>query len=158
MADPVPALFGTAGIVAGETWVLPRGQEISIGRSRSCAVSLRRASKYIAAAGESRDDDHDFNTVSRCHVKLTVAADGSASIEDLSSNGTLLAGQALAGPATVDLRNGPVELRLGTRETLTLELLSPDDSRIAGKSPVSVDPSPNTSAEAGLESNTLRPS
>jgi pSer/pThr/pTyr-binding forkhead associated (FHA) protein len=158
MGQPVPVLFGIAGLVAGETWLLSQACDISIGRSRSCAVSLRLVAKYKSAPPESRDEDHDFNTVSRRHVKLVVG-DGIATVEDLSSNGTLLNGQAITSPVTVDLRRGAAEIRLGTRETVRLELIDSEDPRLASLDAVTGDtPSGAVDAQgSALESNTLRP-
>lgn len=134
-AEQVAVLIGTAGMADGEIYVLTSGIEIVIGRSRSCPVSLRRAANYLRASPAVRDNDHDFNTVSRRHVRLFVAA-GKADIEDLSSNGTFVAGEALTGRTTVDLALGPCALRLGTRERFDLQLLAQDDPRIAGREPV----------------------
>ncbi len=140
MADTeqVTALIGTAGMADGEAYVLTPGVEIVIGRSRSCPVSLRRAANYLRAAPGVRDSDHDFNTVSRRHLRIFVAA-GKADLEDLSSNGTYVAGEQLTGRITVDLAEGPCSLRLGTRERFDLQLLAKDDPRIAGKVPLTAE-------------------
>jgi pSer/pThr/pTyr-binding forkhead associated (FHA) protein len=134
-AEQVAMLLGTAGMAEGETYVLAEGVEIVIGRSRSCPVSMRRAANYLRSSASVRDHDHDFNTVSRRHVRLFVAA-GKVDIEDLSSNGTYIGGEPLIGRITVDLSNGPCSLRLGTRERFDLQLVAKDDPRIAGKDPV----------------------
>lgn len=136
-AEPalVAALIGTAGMADGETYVLADGTEIVIGRSRNCPVSLRRTANYLRASPAVRDNDHDFNTVSRRHLRIFVAA-GKADLEDLSSNGTYVSEEALSGRITVDLTQGPCSLRLGTRERFDLLLLAADDPRIAGKTPL----------------------
>ena len=134
-AEQVAMLLGTAGMAEGETYVLAEGVEIVIGRSRSCPVSMRRAANYLRSSASVRDNDHDFNTVSRRHVRLFIAA-GKVDIEDLSSNGTFIGGEPLTGRITVDLTNGPCSLRLGTRERFDLQLVAKDDPRIAGKDPV----------------------
>jgi len=128
-------LFGTAGLVSGEAFRLPEGAEVVIGRSRSCPVSFRRIGGYLRANPAIRDNDHDFNTVSRRHLRLTVQ-DGVASIEDLSTNGSFYNGEGITQPLTVDLNRGPCSLRLGTRETVELALVDADDPRLAGKDPV----------------------
>jgi pSer/pThr/pTyr-binding forkhead associated (FHA) protein len=133
--EQVAALIGTAGMAEGEAYVLADAVEIVIGRSRSCPVSLRRATNYLRASPAVRDSDHDFNTVSRRHLRIFVAA-GKADLEDLSSNGTFVAGEPLTGRTTVDLTQGPCSLRLGTRERFDLLLLAIDDPRIAGKAPL----------------------
>ena len=134
-AEQVAMLLGTAGMAEGESYVLTEGIEIVIGRSRSCPVSMRRAANYLRASASVRDNDHDFNTVSRRHVRLFVAA-GKVDIEDLSSNGTFVGGEALTGRTTVDLSLGPCSLRLGTRERFDIQLVAKDDPRIAGKEPL----------------------
>ena len=135
MAEQVAALIGTAGMAEGEVYVLAEGIEVVIGRSRGCPVSLRRAANYLRASPTVRDNDHDFNTVSRRHLRIFVAA-GKADIEDLSSNGTYIAGEPLTGRTTIDLNQGPCALRLGTRERFDLLLIPVDDPRIAGKEPL----------------------
>lgn len=143
-AEPelVAALIGTAGMADGEAYVLADGMEIVIGRSRSCPVSLRRTVNYLRASPAVRDNDHDFNTVSRRHLRIFVAA-SKADLEDLSSNGTFISGEALSGRTTVDLSQGPCSLRLGTRERFDLQLLATDDPRIAGKAPLAAATSPS---------------
>lgn len=135
MAEQVPVLIGVAGLVDGEVFPLADGVEVVIGRSRSCTVSLRRVVNYLNAPQATRDADHDFNTVSRRHVRVTVAAT-TASIEDLSTNGTQVNGQALDGPQQVDLASGGCVLRLGTREQFELRLVDRDDPRLEGRAPI----------------------
>jgi pSer/pThr/pTyr-binding forkhead associated (FHA) protein len=135
MAEQVPVLIGVAGLVDGEVFPLADGVEVVIGRSRSCTVSLRRVVNYLNAPQATRDADHDFNTVSRRHLRVTVAAT-TASIEDLSTNGTQVNGQVLEGPQQIDLASGGCVLRLGTREQFELRLIDRDDPRLEGRAPV----------------------
>ena len=139
MSDTVPVLIGTAGIVQGESFVLATGVAVVIGRSRSCDISLRRTTGYLKAPSDSRDIDHDFNTVSRRHARVEVGA-AKARIEDLSTNGTFVNGDHLAGSIEVDLVNGVCALRLGTRESFDLVLLARDDPRLQGLQAVSPAP------------------
>ena len=139
MADTVPVLIGTAGIVQGESFVLAPGVAVVIGRSRSCDISLRRTAGYLKAPSDSRDVDHDFNTVSRRHARVEVGP-GRARIEDLSTNGTFVNGDHLSGSIEVDLANGVCALRLGTRESFDLVLLPTDDPRLQGLQAVSPAP------------------
>lgn len=130
MPDLVPVLIGVAGLVDGEVFTLPAdGSEVVVGRSRSCAVSLRKTAAYLRSPNSARDQDHDFNTVSRRHLRLTVSGT-LATVEDISSNGTLLDGQPLEEPRQVDLAASPCLLRLGTREQLELRLVELDDPRL----------------------------
>ena len=108
MADTVPVLIGTAGIVQGESFVLAPGIAVVIGRSRSCDISLRRTAGYIKAPADSRDTDHDFNTVSRRHARVEVT-EAVVRIEDLSTNGTFVNGRRVE---SVLLKTGD-EIRLG---------------------------------------------
>ncbi len=139
MADSVPVLIGTAGIVQGESFVLAPGVAVVIGRSRSCDISLRRTAGYMKAPIDTRDADHDFNTVSRRHARVEVG-ESKVRIEDLSTNGTFVNGDHLSGSAEVDLANGVCALRLGTRESFDLVMLPADDPRLQGLQAVSPAP------------------
>ncbi len=130
MAEAIPVLLGTAGFVHGECFVLSDGSDIVIGRSRSCDISLRRAAKYLQAASEQRDGDQDFNTVSRRHLRLQVH-ESVIRVQDLSTNGTFCNDEPVQQAREVNLANGPFVLRLGTRETFQVILLSRDDPRVA---------------------------
>lgn len=130
MPDQVPVLIGVAGLIDGEVFTLPAdGTEVVVGRSRSCTISLRKAAAYLRTPRQDRDQDHDFNTVSRRHLRLTVSGT-LATVEDISSNGTLLDGQPLSAPRQIDLAASPCLLRLGTREQVELRLLELDDPRL----------------------------
>jgi len=131
MADTVPVLIGTAGIVQGESFVLSPGVAVVIGRSRSCDISLRRTAGYLKAAVDTRDVDHDFNTVSRRHARVEIGG-AKVRIEDLSTNGTFVNGDHLSGTIEVDLGSGVCALRLGTRESFDIMLLAKDDPRLQG--------------------------
>ena len=132
MAEFVPVLIGTAGLAAGECFVLHDGADIVIGRSRSCDISLRRMAAYLKAPSDHRDADHDFNTVSRRHLRLQVHA-STVRLQDLSTNGTFCNEQPLEQSRECDLSGGTFTLRLGTRETFQLLLLPKDDPRLAAK-------------------------
>lgn len=122
----IPALIGIGGWVTDERFALPAGETINIGRSRSSDISLRRIAAYTAADPKTRDDDHDFNTVSRRHA--TFAVEGNAvTITDVSTNGTFIDGEAIDDPHTIELTaESNVEVRLGTRETFVLSLVAPE--------------------------------
>lgn len=135
MTELVPVLIGTAGMVEGECFVLGEAVDLTVGRSRSCDVSLRKTSAYLKTPSQVRDNDHDFNTVSRRHIRLHIK-DGTAALQDLSSNGTYCNGEQLVQPRKIDLRSGACSIRLGTRETFDLALLPKDDPRVQGLQPV----------------------
>ncbi|MDA3959932.1 MAG: FHA domain-containing protein [Planctomycetota bacterium] len=123
--EAVPVLVGTSGWVDGELYVLKNGESVVIGRSRSCDISLRRIVAYLERSPGERDADHDFNTVSRRHMRITVAT-ANAKFEDLSTNGSFFNGEALSEAKEADLSDAAVEIRLGTRETFRLEMADPE--------------------------------
>ncbi len=148
MADTVPVLIGTAGIVQGESFMLSPGVAVVIGRSRSCDISLRRTAGYMKAVPETRDTDHDFNTVSRRHARVEFSS-GKVRIEDLSTNGTFVNGDHLSGSIEIDLENGVCALRLGTRESFDIVLLPQDDPRLQGLQAVAPVPPGASSSDDG---------
>lgn len=119
--DSIPVLVGTKGWVTGELYVLKDGESVVLGRSRSCDISLRRIVAYLERSPGERDADHDFNTVSRRHMRVTVTGN-TVKLEDLSTNGSYCNDDAITGPRELNLGNGPVEIRLGTRETFRVEI------------------------------------
>ena len=137
MADQVAVLLGTAGLVEGECFLLDQGVDLIIGRSRSCDISLRRTTAYLKTPPAARDGDHDFNTVSRRHVRIQIS-NAVAAIQDLSTNGTFYNGEPLKDHQKVDLTSGACTLRLGTRESFQLCLLDRSDPRVKDLQPVSV--------------------
>lgn len=120
MADG-PILVGLEGFVQGEEYPLWRGATVVIGRSRSCDISLRRCKAWLALGSEERDEQKDFKTVSRKHVRVSYLDTDSVEIEDLSSNGTFVDGQRIDRIVVSDLRERSRELLLGSREKLRLE-------------------------------------
>lgn len=150
MTDLVPVLLGTAGMVDGECFMLERGMDIVVGRSRSCDVSLRRTAAYLKTPPAQRDGDHDFNTVSRRHLKITIT-DSTVNIQDLSTNGTFFNGEPMREPQKVDLAVGPCTVRLGTRESFQLLMLAKDDPRMKNCQVVSRSTSKGLSESAATE-------
>jgi pSer/pThr/pTyr-binding forkhead associated (FHA) protein len=126
MADQVAVLLGTAGLVEGECFLLDQGVDLIIGRSRSCDISLRRTTAYLKTPPAARDGDHDFNTVSRRHVRIQIS-NAVAAIQDLSTNGTFYNGEPLKDHQKIDLSSGACTLRLGTRESFQLCMLDRGD-------------------------------
>jgi pSer/pThr/pTyr-binding forkhead associated (FHA) protein len=115
-----PVLEGISGWVSGERFLLADG-EVVIGRSRSCDISMRRVEGYLSQPADERDKDHDFNTISRRHVDITV--NGSVvRLRDSSTNGTFINDKPLEEPSEYDLAEQGLELRLGTRETFRLAM------------------------------------
>ena len=116
-----PVLVGVEGFVRGEAYPLWRGATVVIGRSRSCDISLRRCKAWLALAPGQRDEQRDFKTVSRKHIRVSYTDDDNVEIEDLSSNGTFLDGQRVSRVVIHNLRERSHEILLGTREKLCLE-------------------------------------
>lgn len=129
MADLVPVLIGTAGFVVGECFVLDEGADIVVGRSRTCDISLRKATAYLNAPPQVRDEDHDFNTVSRRHLRVQVNA-GTLKLHDLSTNGSFVNDEPINQTREINLTEGSFSLRLGTRESFRLTRLPQDDPRV----------------------------
>lgn len=129
MSDRISVLLGTVGLVSGECFILADGSDIVVGRSRSCDISLRRAPAYMKLSTEVRDGDHEFNTVSRRHVRLQVN-DGVIKMQDLSTNGTFCNDQPIQQSKEMDLKAGDFVLRLGTRECFSVTMLAKDDPRV----------------------------
>ncbi len=116
-----PILVGIEGFVQGEEYPLWRGATVVVGRSRSCDISLRRCKAWLALDPQKRNEQSDFKTVSRKHVRISYADDNNIEIEDLSSNGTFLNGEKVSRVAIHNLRERSHELLLGTREKFRLE-------------------------------------
>jgi pSer/pThr/pTyr-binding forkhead associated (FHA) protein len=129
MADKVAVLLGTVGLVTGECFILADGSDLVMGRSRSCDISLRRAAAYMKLSTEVRDADHEFNTVSRRHIRLQVH-ESVIRMQDLSTNGTFCNDQPIQQSKEMDLSTGDFALRLGTRECFSVTMLAKDDPRV----------------------------
>ena len=132
----VPTLIGIEGLVKGEVFPLDSGNEIIVGRSRSCDISLRKLESYRNMDSDDRDNDHDFNTVSRSHIRIQVVKENHVRFEDISTNGTYWNDQLITEPVDVDLSdpNGDTIIRLGARESFRLVLADPKDGQTGGDS------------------------
>jgi pSer/pThr/pTyr-binding forkhead associated (FHA) protein len=137
MSEKIPVLFGTAGMVEGECYLLERGKDIIVGRSRTCDISLRRTTTYLKTPPAQRDNDHDLNTVSRRHIRLAIT-DKTVRIHDLSTNGSFCNGEPMREPITIDLSAGPCSIRMGTRESVQLALVDAHDERLKNAHQVSM--------------------
>ena len=124
----VPTLIGIEGLVKGEVYPLDSGNEIIVGRSRSCDISLRKLESYRSMAAEDRDKDHDFNTVSRSHIRIQVLKENMVRFEDISTNGTYWNDQLVTEPVDVNLNETEdTIIRLGARESFRLVLSDPKE-------------------------------
>lgn len=114
-------LKGITGLVKDETFPIEAGQNVTVGRSRSCEISIKSCNAYTLMSPEARDRDEGLLTVSRKHLKIKFAKPDSIELEDLSSNGTFLDGKRVDKMVIADLQSKPYELRLGRRETFRME-------------------------------------
>jgi pSer/pThr/pTyr-binding forkhead associated (FHA) protein len=115
-------LKGLQGIVKDETFPIETGQEVVVGRSRSCEISLKSCHAYSMMEPEQRDKDEGLLTVSRKHLRIRFAKPEQVELEDLSSNGTFLDGKKVERVTIADLPSKSYEVRLGRRETFKMEL------------------------------------
>lgn len=124
---PSLVVRGTKGFLSGAVHVLQVGQSITIGRSRSADLSMRKAERLY-----ERDDwrilmnSEPFLSVSRHHVRIHFLHRDLVEIKDMSSNGTMLDGRRIDCVAVTDLDERPHTLRLGARESFLLSIVSED--------------------------------
>lgn len=119
---PRIVLKGVAGIVKDESFPIEAGQDVVVGRSRSCEISLKACRAYSMMEPEARDKDEGLLTVSRKHLRIRFVKPDGVELEDLSSNGTFVDGKKVEKVTITDLAKKPCELRLGRRETFRMEL------------------------------------
>ena len=125
----IPALVGVEGLVKGSVFPIEDGNEIIVGRSRSCDVSLRKLESYKSMDPEDREKDHDFNTVSRSHIRVQVIKKNLVRCEDISTNGTYCNDELVTEPVDIDLNsNEETIIRLGARESFKLVLMDPEQT------------------------------
>jgi len=122
-------LTGISGFCDGKEHVIEQGGEALIGRSRACTFRIGGKSAQVTPPPDkpfkgSGDKDKHLLTVSGKHVLLTFQGPKQIYIEDLSTHGTYLDGVKLEGrDQLMGLSKGPMEMRLGTNETLRIELV-----------------------------------
>ncbi len=121
---PRIVLKGVAGIVKDESFTIETGQDVIVGRSRSCEVSIKSCRAYSMMEPEARDKDEGLLTVSRKHLRIRFVQPDAVEVEDLSSNGTFLDGKKVEKITIKDLATKPYEIRLGRRETFRMEIVA----------------------------------
>jgi pSer/pThr/pTyr-binding forkhead associated (FHA) protein len=114
-------LMGTEGLVEGEVFRINPGENVVIGRSRSCDISLRKCFKYLALDPEERKKDRHFQTVSRKHLRLIFKDPDQIELENLGANGTFIDGTKVDKVIITDIRFQAHDVLLGTREKFKLE-------------------------------------
>ena len=115
---------GIRGFLQGEELLLKRGDEVVVGRSRHCDLSVRRSTRYLERADRLNVSESEaWRTVSRQHVRIAYHRPDHIVIEDLSANGSFLDGQRIEGKANIaDIESSPRVLALGSVERLKLEI------------------------------------
>ena len=121
MADEGLVLVGVAGIMEGELFALEYGKSVTIGRSRSCGISLRNAKRWDELEQAGRIPEETTKTVSRKHLKITFHNAASIELEDLSSNGTYLDGARIDRIVVTDVKDTSHEVKLGGGDVFRLE-------------------------------------
>jgi len=121
MASEGLVLVGVAGIVEDEEFPLEYGTSVTIGRSRSCDISLRDCKRWIEMEQAGGTTEETSKTVSRKHVKITFHNAASVELEDLSSNGTFVDGNRVDRMVITDVRETPHEIQMGGGDTFRLE-------------------------------------
>jgi hypothetical protein len=130
MPDLIPVLIGSTGLLAGESFLLTGGAEYIVGRSRSCAVSLQRAPRFLALSENDQKTLPHFNSVSRQHLKISIKG-VQARLENLSPYGSWCNEKRFDGVHEVTLSTAPVNLRICPSESFNLLLIDKDDSEFA---------------------------
>ncbi len=124
-------LTGIAGFSKGNTLDVYAGRSVTVGRSRDCDFHIQPHGEPPAQTdnpnhGTSGKEKH-LKTVSRTHVTIEYRDAKHVFIEDSSTHGTFLNDVKLSGRDRVTgLKNGPIELRLGTNEAIRMEFVTVD--------------------------------
>lgn len=128
-AGKAPVLIGVSGHVAGEVFLLRPGESITVGRSRSCTISLRQLKSWIQLSEEDREKDEDFLTVGSRHFRLTIHKSLSATVENLSRSGTRVDGKIVEREIHIpDLGDQTHTIEFGILEKFELLLEAPRTS------------------------------
>jgi pSer/pThr/pTyr-binding forkhead associated (FHA) protein len=121
MSDGSLVLVGVDGLVEGEIFQIKQGEEIIVGRSRSCDISLRKCFKYLSLDPEERNRNKHFQTVSRKHLKVVFVSPDHIEIENMGANGSFIDGTKVDRVIITDIRDQSHEMVLGTKEKFRLE-------------------------------------
>ncbi len=121
MGNGTLVLVGVDGLVEGEIFQIKQGEEIIVGRSRSCDISLRKCFKYLSLDPEERNKNKHFQTVSRKHLKVVFVSPENIEIENMGANGTFIDGTKVDRVIITDIRDQSHEMILGTKEKFKLE-------------------------------------
>jgi len=127
MPDLVPVLFCAQGLAEDEFFVLGDGVTITIGRSRTCDVSIQRFSKYLAMSEAAQVACDGASKISRMHMKVTIRGT-SVIAENLSPAGSWCNGSHFTKTVEHDFSKSMIVFRLGPApETFTVAQRTPDE-------------------------------
>jgi len=127
MSEGTLVLVGVDGLVEGEIFQIKQGEEIIVGRSRSCDISLRKCFKYLSLDPEERNKNKHFQTVSRKHLKIIFINPEHIEIENLGANGSFIDGTKVDRVIITDIKDQSHEMVLGTKEKFRLEWREEED-------------------------------
>lgn len=102
---------GRGTLLIGLRAELAPGDRVVFGRSRRCALSLRKAPAFLASKDQValiRSDE--FNRVSREHLEIVHESGGRIVVRDLSRNGTWVRGVRIDDQIVVQTGARPVEV------------------------------------------------
>lgn len=117
-------LRGIYGSVKGKEYYIELGKSVTLGRSRSCDITLGRGdsnTQTIVHGGVS--EEAHFRSVSRRHMRISFFDENEVKIEDLSSNGSYLDGDRVHDVSITDFREEVHVILLGTKEKFILEYI-----------------------------------
>ena len=117
-------LRGIYGSVKGKEFFIELGQSVTLGRSRSCDITLGRDSENTRTIiHEGVSEEAHFRSVSRRHMRISFFDEHEVKIEDLSSNGSYLDGDRVEDVTLTDFREEVHVILLGTKEKFILEFI-----------------------------------
>ncbi|BBM87524.1 FHA domain-containing protein [Candidatus Uabimicrobium amorphum] len=116
-------LRGIYGSVKGKEFYIELGQSVTLGRSRSCDITLGRDGENTQTiVHEGVSEEAHFRSVSRKHMRISFL-DEEVKIEDLSSNGSYLDGDRVEDVSIHDFKEEVHVILLGTKEKFILEYI-----------------------------------
>ena len=115
-------LRGIYGSVKGKEFYIELGQSVTLGRSRSCDITLGRDGEHTQMiVHEGVSEEAHFRSVSRRHMRISFFEEEEVKIEDLSSNGSYLDGDRVEDVVIKDFKEEVHVILLGTKEKFILE-------------------------------------
>lgn len=113
-------LRGLNGYFDGEVFLLDKGDEVVVGRSRACDFSIKGCRRYREAPSDVRRNDRHLAGVSRRHFRINYCHESMIEIRDLSLNGTWVNDRRVRKLVISDLSQRRYEIRMG-HEQFVLE-------------------------------------